>query len=440
VLVYAGTDPPTGRPNYLTESTRDEGQAQRILTRLLAQVDEQRNPRTKATMGAALAVWLRTHEAEETTLDGYRGYLRRTIEPALGSVPLAKVSAQVLEEFYAELRRCRHRCRNGEPAVDHRTAVEHKCRTVRHKRRPGRPGRELHDCATASCIVVKCPPHRCRPMAASSIRQVHWIISAAMAAAVRWEWIRSNPADTARKPKQRAPQPEPPSAAEAARIIAAAWEQDEAWGTLVWLVMVTGMRRAEVLALRWTDVDLAGGMLAIRRNYVRSGQRRIEKDTKTHQMRRIALDADTLAVLAEHRGRYEHQVRALGVEPATDAFLFSHHPLHETPADPSGVTHRYGRMCAQLGIVSHLHEGSGRCAGLVVEQRLECSVVGGVVGLVILPAPPDHIDPGAGQDPHGVRVAVTARPGLVVEIRGPGVVVAGIGGEVADRVTELLVR
>ena len=54
VLVYAGTDPLTGKPNYLTESTRDEGQAQKILTRLLAQVDEQRNPRTKATFGKAL--------------------------------------------------------------------------------------------------------------------------------------------------------------------------------------------------------------------------------------------------------------------------------------------------------------------------------------------------------------------------------------------------
>ncbi len=39
-------------------------------------------------MGAALEAWLRTHEAEESRLDGYRGYLRRTIEPALGSVPL----------------------------------------------------------------------------------------------------------------------------------------------------------------------------------------------------------------------------------------------------------------------------------------------------------------------------------------------------------------
>jgi integrase len=327
VLVYAGTDPLTGKPNYLTESTRDDAQAQKILTRLLAQVDEQRNPRTKATMGAVLDAWLRTHEAEESTLDGYRGYIRRTIEPSLGSVPLAKVTAQVLEEFYADLRRCRHQCRNGEPAVDHRTAGDHECRTIRHKRRPGRPGREVHDCATAGCVVVECAPHRCRPMAASSIRQVHWIISAALAAAVRWEWIRSNPAETAKKPKQRPPQPEPPTVADAARLIAAAWDEDDAWGTLVWVVMVTGMRRGEVLALRWSDVDLDAGMLVIRRNYVRTGSQRIEKDTKTHQMRRIALDPETVAVLADHRSRYHEQVRALGVEPSDQAFIFSYQPL-----------------------------------------------------------------------------------------------------------------
>ncbi|MDN5750932.1 MAG: site-specific integrase, partial [Pseudonocardia sp.] len=65
VLVYAGVDPLTGKDHYLTESTRDEREAQKILTRLLGQVDEQRNPRTKATLGAALDAWLRTHEAEE---------------------------------------------------------------------------------------------------------------------------------------------------------------------------------------------------------------------------------------------------------------------------------------------------------------------------------------------------------------------------------------
>ena len=69
-------------------------------------------------------------------------------------------------------------------------------------------------------------------MSASAIRQVHCLLRAALGAAVRWQWISSNPADIARKPKQRAPQPEPPTSAEAARIVAAAWEQDKAWGTL----------------------------------------------------------------------------------------------------------------------------------------------------------------------------------------------------------------
>ena len=67
VLVYAGVDPLTGKDHYLTESTRDDTEAQKILTRLLAAVDERRNPRTKATLGAAVELWLRTLEAEETT-------------------------------------------------------------------------------------------------------------------------------------------------------------------------------------------------------------------------------------------------------------------------------------------------------------------------------------------------------------------------------------
>lgn len=119
--------------------------------------------------------------------------------------------------------------------------------------------------------------------------------------------------------------------------------------------MVTGMRRAEVLALRWSDVDISGGMLAIRRNYVLSRGGGIEKDTKTHQMRRISLDPETVAMLAEDRARCDEQAAALGVEPSDQAFLFSHRPLGDGPADPSAVTHRCGKMCAALGIDSHLH-------------------------------------------------------------------------------------
>jgi hypothetical protein len=52
-----------------------------------------------------------------------------------------------------------------------------------------------------------------------------------------------------------------------------------------------------------------------------------------------------------------------------------------------------------------------------MEDGSECAVVGGVVELVVLPAPPDHVQPGAGDDPHGVWVAMPAGAGVLVELR-----------------------
>ena len=66
-------------------------------------------------------------------------------------------------------------------------------------------------------------------------------------------------------------------------------------------------------------------------------------------------------------------------------------------------------------------------------------MLGGVVGGAALPAAPDDVDPGAGEDARGLRVVLTAVPGLVVDGRGPGAGVPGAGGEVADGVAGLMV-
>ena len=230
------------------------------------------------------------------------------------------------------------------------------------------------------CGVVECAPHVCRPLSPAMIRQIHFTISAALSAAVRWDWIKANPADVARKPRLPAPQPDPPNPEEAAQILAAAWEQDDDWGTLVWLTMVTGMRRAELLALRWADVDLAEGVLDIRRSYVHIGGRGVEKDTKTHRMRRIALDSETVDVLRAHRERYEAASRAVGVEPTDDAFLFSYDILHGRPCNPHGVSHRYSEMCANLGIDTHLHELRHYSATELLAAGVDLRTVAGRLG------------------------------------------------------------
>ena len=102
VRVYAGDDPLTGRPHYLTESTRDRKQAERILRRLLTEVDEQGATRTKATLASALDAWLRVHDGEANTRRGYEANVRRYIGPALGDVPLGKITAHLLEAAPAE--------------------------------------------------------------------------------------------------------------------------------------------------------------------------------------------------------------------------------------------------------------------------------------------------------------------------------------------------
>lgn len=80
-----------------------------------------------------------------------------------------------------------------------------------------------------------------------------------------------------------------------------AWEQDYEWGTFVWLTFVTGVRRGELLGLAWEHLDLTSGLLTIRRNLVRQNGKTITKDTKTHQMRIVSLDPDTITILRDHK-------------------------------------------------------------------------------------------------------------------------------------------
>ncbi|HTF47207.1 MAG TPA: tyrosine-type recombinase/integrase [Pseudonocardia sp.] len=304
VRVFAGYDAVTGKQRYITESIAGTDRAARrraekTLTRLQAQVDKQRAPETSVSLARALDEWLATNEIEDTTRRTYVGYIERTIKPTIRAQPIDRLNARTLESLYRELRRCRSRC-DGRPQIEkHTTAGD-------------------HDCGKAEC-----KPHVCKPMAASTVRQMHSIISGTLTAAVRWEWIDTNPARIAQRPRAKAPEPDPPSATEAAQLLDAAFEIDEDWGTLVWLVMTTGLRRGEVCALRWRDIDLDEEIVEIRRNYILHKGVGIEKETKTHQMRRIALDSETVTVLRTHRVRVAERLEALDQAVTNDTYVFS---------------------------------------------------------------------------------------------------------------------
>jgi integrase len=159
------------------------------------------------------------------------------------------------------------------------------------------------------------------------------VVTAFGRAAVRWKWIAVNPVSFVEPPPIPAPDPTPPSPQEAAAILAEAFK-DPDWGTLVRLAMVVGARRGELSALRWADLDLERGILTVGRSIGQIGGRRWEKDTKTHQRRRISLDAATVQLLDDHRARCTDRCTALGIGLYADAYVFSLDPDNGTPLPP----------------------------------------------------------------------------------------------------------
>ncbi|MGH3803324.1 MAG: integrase, partial [Pseudonocardiaceae bacterium] len=125
------------RRHYLTEiipaGPGADRQARRVRDRLISQVEERRNPRTKATVDQLLERYLDQFDGAASTLTLYRGYIRNHIAPFLGKTKVGALDADILDSFYAELRRCRDHC-SGRPFVQHRTVVEHRCdhRCVQH--------------------------------------------------------------------------------------------------------------------------------------------------------------------------------------------------------------------------------------------------------------------------------------------------------------------
>jgi integrase len=71
-VVYAGTDPLTGKARRLKEAAPDWNTAQAALTRLQRQVDERQHPRTSVTVGQVVSQWLEVARHEDSTRERVR--------------------------------------------------------------------------------------------------------------------------------------------------------------------------------------------------------------------------------------------------------------------------------------------------------------------------------------------------------------------------------
>lgn len=161
---------------------------------------------------------------------------------------------------------------------------------------------------------------RAEGRADAGVRNLHTVLRAAIAQAVRWGWVSTNVAARARLRSAKAAPREAMELEDVLAVLAAAEQIDPAVALALRLAAVAGARRAELAALQWTDVRDAH--LTIDSSIevaarVNGAPELRDAPTKTANRRRLALDDDTLAAIAAlraERERYGPWMFGLGPE------------------------------------------------------------------------------------------------------------------------------
>ena len=152
-------------------------------------------------------------------------------------------------------------------------------------------------------------------------------------------------------------------------------------GEVYELALRTGMRRGEILGLRWTDIDFATNTLTNRRTIQRIvGEGLVEMPTKTKSSdRRIPLSPPCIKVLKEHERFQQAQRDRAGKSWVETSHVFT--SSIGTPLDPQHVSMNIGRLCERAGIRRiRFHDLRHSCATLLIESGVPLITVKELLG------------------------------------------------------------
>lgn len=331
-------DPATGkRRQHWKQGFRTKREAEDALKAFIA--ESQKGPlvdRSKATLGEYLDEWveLQADRLRPSTLHSYRVVIAR-INATARRVKLQALTPLEIEKLYKAL---------GESG--------------------GRDGRGL---------------------APKTVKNTHVVLRKALADAERLGLVARNAAGAARAPTIVRREHRTWSSEELREFLNAL--KGERLRPAFVLLGTTGMRRGEVLGLRWRDVDFDGSELSVANTLTTAGfQSVVAGPPKTAKSRRqIFLDRKTLEVLREHRRLQREERIAAGPAWNTDTdYVFTDelgNPLH--PDRFSVLFRRYvlaaGVPQIRLHDLRHSYATLALKAGLhpkVVSERLGHAAVG----------------------------------------------------------------
>ena len=283
------------RTRYLTvKGTRKEAEAE--LARHLSEAHRGIliDP-SKVTVGAYLHQWLAGRDLSPSSRQQYLDIIVRQVEPVLGQLVLQKLKPVDVKAWLSGLRR--------------------------------RDGSKLHP---------------------RTIHCAYRVLHSALAEAVQLEMVSRNVAAAATPPRVRAEEVEILTAGQITALLKALG--GSRLHAIATLAFATGMRRGELLALRWRNVDLHKGAIKVEQSLEQTkAGLRFKEPKSRHGVRTILVPASTTDMLSRHRKAQLEIRMVLGMgKPDADALVFCNH--HGEPISPNSLTASWIQAITRSGL------------------------------------------------------------------------------------------
>jgi integrase len=230
------------------------------------------------------------------------------------------------------------------------------------------------------------------------VMHMHRVLKLALKQAVRWELLHRNPADAVQPPKIEKRRMSAYDMAQTAAMLEALKHQRIYVPAL--LAVLCGLRRGEIAALRWRNVDLERGSLAVIESVEQMNGSVRMKETKSGRVRTVALPPTVCDELKAHQVAQAERMLRLGVRLTEDHFVCA---LEDgRPMWPTFITHEWVRAIRGTALprcrfhdLRHAHGTHMLASGThikVASERLGHSKVGITLDLY------SHVLPGMQED------------------------------------------
>ncbi|WP_019549330.1 tyrosine-type recombinase/integrase [Streptomyces sulphureus] len=212
---------------------------------------------------------------------------------------------------------------------------------------------------------------------AATAKESHRVLRSALSAACREELLTRNVASLVEPPRVTARELSPWTLDETLTFLGAA-RKDPLYAAFV-LAVTMGLRRGEIVGLRWSDVDLENRVLYVRQQTQRRRGELYSDGPKGRRSRAIPLPAMCVAPLRWHRMRQAAAKRKAGEKWQDSAYVFT--TGTGRPVEPRNVYRSFTRVAKSAGLrVIRLHDARHGCATLLVAAGVAPRVVMEILG------------------------------------------------------------